>query len=95
MDVSGVSTSVCLLVCMTCSYRFLSKLYCINYIMLFCKASLSLCYFVQLSLLSTITVCNMNLVKRNMQYFKHLPLTVFESQAHTQNLSEASIHNLK
>lgn len=82
---------------LTCSYRFLSKLYYINYIMLFRKVSLSLCYFVQLflSLLSTITVCNMNLVKRNMQYFKHLPLTVFESQAHTQNLSEASIYNLK
>lgn len=81
----------------TCSYRFLSKLYCINNVMPFCKASLSFCYFVQpfLSLLSAISVCNMNLVKRNVQYFKHLPLTVLESQARTQNLSEASIHNLK
>lgn len=94
MDVSGVSTSVCLLVC---TYGFLSKSYCINNIMLFCKASLSLCYFVQpfLSLLSTITACNMNLVKRSMWYFKHLPFTVPESQACTQNLSEASILNLK
>lgn len=81
----------------TCSYRFLSKLYSTNNIMLFCKASLSLCYFVQpfLSLLSTITVCNMNLVERNMQYFRHQPLTVLESEALTQNPSEASIHNLK
>lgn len=65
--------------------------------MLFSKASLSLWYFVQpfLSLSSAITVCNMNLVKRNMQYFKHQPLTVLDSQAHTQNPNEASIHNFK
>lgn len=81
----------------TCSYRFLSKLYSINNIMLFSKASLSLWYFVQpfLGLSSTITVCNMNLVKRNMQYFRHQPLTVLGSQAHTQNPNEASIHNFK
>jgi len=82
---------------LTCSYRFPSKLYWVNNIMLFCKASLSVCYFVPpfLSLLSTITVCNVNLVKRNMQDFRHLPLTVLESQARIQNLSEASIHNLE
>lgn len=35
---------------LTCSYGFLSKSYCINNMMLCCKASLSLCYFVQPSL---------------------------------------------
>lgn len=42
------------------------------------QASLSLGHFVQpsLSLLSTITVCNMNLVKRNLQWFKYLPFTL-------------------
>lgn len=79
-----------------CPYRFLSKLCCINSIMLFCEASLSLGHFVQpsRSLLSTSTVCNMNLIKRNLQWFKHLPFTVPESQARTQNLTEPSTHNL-
>lgn len=61
--------------------------------MLFFKVSLSLCYFVQpfLHLLSTIIVCNMNLVKRNMLYFKQLLRTVLESQAHTQNHNNINI----
>lgn len=88
-----------------CSYRFLSKLHCINNIMLynafkvhlFFKVSLSLCYFVQpfLGLLSTIIVCNMSSVKRNMPYFRQLLFTVLELQAPTQNHNNVSIYNLK
>lgn len=97
MDVAEFSHLFAYLSALISLHRFVSKLYCISNIMLFSKLSLSLCYFVQpfLRLLSTITVCSTNPAERRMQYFKDLPLTVLESQACTQNLSEASIHNLK
>lgn len=60
MGVSAVLHPIACLCVPVCPYRFLWWICCINNIMLFCQASLSLGHFVQpsLSLLSTITVCN-------------------------------------
>lgn len=82
-----VLSSLCAL---TCSSRLLSKLYCINNIMLFFKASLSLCCFVQPfpRLLSTISVCNMSPVKGNTAF----PAAASHSSWVTGSCSELMAH---
>lgn len=72
MDVSEFPHLFAYLCALISLHRFVSKLCCIDNIMLFSKSSLSLCYFVQLflRLLSTIAVGSTNPVQRKMQYFK-------------------------